>query len=491
MSKYLNPNISDEIPNLWRTTKKNIYTENIIKRLHFIWIGSPLNSSNSKHVENWVTENVECKDYDIYIWYDSKLLDSKQEEEMLNYIININDDQSRVFMCDIRKYPIFSDVFGPLNEIYEYEVGIQLRPGMNEYTREIRNWGMGTDILRLIILYLYGGFYFDVDIFSKKMCDESIFNKKMVTGSGKRFEFMTCFGNFCINSFDEEEGRTVSNNAIYYNPLGKKLFSATKNSEIMEFLLRKVFLGYKNLMDNYYHYLLFSYRQDTLFLTGPGLFRDELESQTIEFSEDFQGSSWTIKNEHYPLLVELLYDLFDDRNAVFASNMILTTYTNNDRLKISLQESLMIINVLEKLIDLYPNETLNVDNVMKNLNSLPSEIFDGLSDELIDFFIRKLLKDGTGYKSFLEKYTNRMLLIKHFIYLVTNNGINAYMDFSENKIGDKLYEILESRYDNENLPKIDFFNKLISIQLQSIEENRPLRDEDIFSPQNNWYCSIQ
>jgi hypothetical protein len=489
MSKYHNPSISNEIPKLWKATKKNIYTENVIKRLHFLWIGSPINSSNSKHVKDWVVENIECKDYNIYVWYDSIFLNSDQEKEMLDYIISLSGDESRVFLCDIRKYPIFDEYFKPLIEIYEYEVGLNVRPGMKDYTRKIRNWGMGTDILRLIILYLYGGFYFDVDLFSKKMCDDSIFNTQTLKEGNKTFNFITCLGNFCINSFEEEEeGSTVSNNAIYYNPQGKNFFNKTTNTEIMGFLLKNIVSDYRILMDNYYHYLLFDYRQDTLLLTGPGLLRDQLEFQVINFPEDFQGSSWTIKDEHYPILVELLYDLFDETNGVFASNMILSVY---DRVKISLEESKIMINILEKLIDLHPDEALTKDTIKTHFNSLPSEMFDGLDDELISLLFHKLLKDGVGYKSFYEKYTDRMLLIKHFIYLVTNNGLNAHMDYSESKLGEQLYKILESKYDNDNLPKLDFFERLISIQLKSVKENTQLTDEDVFPTQSSGYCLIQ
>lgn len=72
MNGYHNPSIG-----IIEASHPINFTEHevLIKRLHFIWLGSPLTSSNAKNLPKWVTINDGCE-YQIYIWYDSVMLNS-------------------------------------------------------------------------------------------------------------------------------------------------------------------------------------------------------------------------------------------------------------------------------------------------------------------------------------------------------------------------------------------------------------------------------
>lgn len=360
LGAYHNPIISEEFPQIWKSDG-NIKIENLIPKLHFIWIGSELNNSNSKNVPKWVKENQGCN-YNIYIWYDSHFFDSIDPiVSMLKYIKTLNklSKDNSLYLCDIRNYPIMElKLAKNILKAYEYEVGLKVRPKMPKYTREIRNWGMGSDILRILILYLYGGFYMDVDMEPTKLCDlEPFINPYEIDGN--KYYIKTCKNSICMSWTVDDE---YINNGLYYHPDGRlkgwykiddngeiddmdymdyldlyykdsydpdNAIDANDNIEVMEMFFEKSWARYKSIMKNYYYYILYNYYNDTLDTFGPGMLLNYFNGRLRfnRFHEDLENhsSSWTHKRDVRLILVRLLTDLIKDIKMVKDTNRLLRT----------------------------------------------------------------------------------------------------------------------------------------------------------------------
>jgi hypothetical protein len=345
--KYHNPPISREFTPMW-DNKKKTKEEHLINKLHFIWIGSPLLENNSKNVPKWVEKNQGCK-YNIYIWYDSHFFDSVDPiESMLEYIVELNklSSDKSVYLCDIRQYPImtanFTKSFSDMMNVYEYEVGLQVRPGLSEYTREIRNWGIGSDILRLVILYLYGGFYVDIDMYPVRLCKLKNRTETITDESGILYYIKTCKNAICM----AYSGKNINNNALYYHPEGRikekqpeiplkeryyefeesKDEEFQKNEEIIGIIFENGWKKYQKIMENYYYFLLYSYFQDTVLLMGPGAlhmyFRDKLNDEFRE-DENVSTNSWNFGSSLDIVRAKLLIELINNDELVISTNKLL------------------------------------------------------------------------------------------------------------------------------------------------------------------------
>lgn len=132
--KYLKCNHDDELLHFFSEIQKkylNYEIKTVPKILHFIWIGSMI---PNKYIDNLNTYIENNDSYEIYLWidinYDFKIPGVK--------IININS----------------------IDIINKHELNI------------LDNYGAKADILRLEILYKYGGIYSDIDSKSLKSFDK-------------------------------------------------------------------------------------------------------------------------------------------------------------------------------------------------------------------------------------------------------------------------------------------------------------------------------
>jgi hypothetical protein len=249
-------------------------SENIIKKVHFIWIGSPFNDSRIiRNLRNWILSQTEK--IEMFLWYDSHFLTSKEIDMMVDAskIVNLDCSQNLIFV-DVRecllvetrkrkrgqqmRYKPHKDL---INE-YEYESGLKGRPETGKLLSFIRNWGYATDILRTIILLNHGGFYFDVDM-----------NPIDINSYRKDFDIKTCPSGFGISvndsktislsyPLDHNKFYTIITNALYLdinNPEGVSLAEKyAKNIRDNSKIIRK----------NEYWYLLLSYISSTIYTTG-------------------------------------------------------------------------------------------------------------------------------------------------------------------------------------------------------------------------------
>lgn len=377
--------------------------EILINRIHFIWLGSSLNPRTAKNIPKWIDENKDCN-FDIYIWYDSKLITIEEEEATYTYVKNLKVSGENLLLCDVRKYDIMNialnDDFVKVIEAYNYESGIWPRSQINILAREIVNWGFVSDVLRMLILYKYQGFYVDVDMEPIRLCE--YFANKRIKSCPIRF----CMTNAReINAFDYDIDNTVTvrslnNNALYYDS------NFDSNFDRMKKYFRIVANGYKWLQDDYYHYLLFNFVKATVLISGPSAVSRTLGISTNDntyfptfdeksnyvlrmFKEDplVASISWTVKKEKYDVLGNLLSDLFNDKDELMRCyyKMFGTKFYD-----LTLIESNWLTEILSSAKYLQVNEK-KLDQKVKALVDKNSDLQISLSKFKIDNLIEKVV----------------------------------------------------------------------------------------------------
>lgn len=430
--EYHNPIIDVIQPNKQLDLLDN---EVLIKRLHFIWLGSPLTLSNSKNVPDWVRINQGCF-YNIYIWYDSIMLDDI--ESMIKFIeyLNTLSSDKMVYLCDVNNYPLLTDEF--IYDAYQYELGLKPRPGINPLANEIKNYGMATDVLRMCILKLYGGFYMDLDMTPTKLC--KYHKKDRIKSCPLRFcialsitpdynkeehdamvyrniyedydEYHDYRAKYGDEKFDrewyfeyiyEDEGIVsgIINNGLYYDP-------SIENSYI-DLYFSKFKYNYARIMKHHFYGYFLKFRETTIMVSGPGIFIDlftksdpdhpELSRNKAvlrDIVEDQEQSthSWIIVNKHTDVLAVLLYELFKDVNLIDLTYDFLN--------KFNLDKNPSIEHKISLILSSY-NSILNINAKLMYADTHTYR-------KIIDSLIKRILSNNQPsiglYIDFADTFTN-------------------------------------------------------------------------------------
>jgi len=131
----------------FKYNNKDNYDNSIImeKNIHFIWIGSVINDKYMNTVINCKKINV---NYSIYLWIDENTL----TPDILDIFENNN----------IITKNIYNELINDELELYVYN-----------QIQKFNNYGYKADIIRLYIVYKYGGIYSDIDSVWLKPFDEN------------------------------------------------------------------------------------------------------------------------------------------------------------------------------------------------------------------------------------------------------------------------------------------------------------------------------
>ncbi|KKK74778.1 hypothetical protein LCGC14_2880350, partial [marine sediment metagenome] len=135
--------------------------------IHVIWIGSAIPAKYLKNIKTWFEI---FKPSNIYLWYDSKNPLFKPGDPLRKQsaggikLRNIND----YAFFNPAHYELPLQIVQKLENIYNIESGktdrvvggVTFGKSTNEM---IINFGLATDILRLLVLYTYPGLYLDTD----------------------------------------------------------------------------------------------------------------------------------------------------------------------------------------------------------------------------------------------------------------------------------------------------------------------------------------
>ena len=171
----------------------SLSSEEFPKILHFIWLGGVPYSENINTVNQWIAENA---DYNIIIWYSEEDLINRASKKQIR--INNNSDFKAMLQSDypsahsVKKY--FNDTFKGKNvsikaleslwESLKQERETSLDQDSLHYVApsdiqslkeafdmealnpipQARNLAAASDIARVLLLYYFGGIYFDFDV---------------------------------------------------------------------------------------------------------------------------------------------------------------------------------------------------------------------------------------------------------------------------------------------------------------------------------------
>lgn len=114
--------------------------------IHVIWLGSPLREKHSERLIKWRTQNPE---HQVNLWIDKSLLTSNQHAQIADFV-----SLHGLNLCDVSKLYTkeMAHFFEFLKDYYD----------IPKYM--VKNYSVPSDIYRFLILYFYGGWYFDTDI---------------------------------------------------------------------------------------------------------------------------------------------------------------------------------------------------------------------------------------------------------------------------------------------------------------------------------------
>jgi hypothetical protein len=392
--------------------------EVLIRRLHFIWLGSPLNYINAKNIPKWVTINQGCQ-YQIYIWYDSNMLDNDGIKLNLEYIQYLNDlSSNHIYLCDVRSYRLFYDDF--IFNSYEYELGLQPRPGINPLASEIKNYGMATDVLRMCILKLYGGFYMDLDMTPNRLCDYMA--DKRIKSCPLRFcialaaipgevdvteEDKEAYDNI-YNDYDnyynyrekydvDELGEGeylyelgdfdngMINNGLYYDP-------SVDHHRYIDLYFSRYKYNYARIMKHHYYPYFLDFRMITIYGSGPDIFAELFIKHNDDYPElssyksilrgiiedPAQSThSWITIAKHKDVLAVLIYELFKDDELIdLAYNFSLkgAEYYEDD------ENDIKVAHILYRYLLIFNNKAVFMYN---NTPTYREELMDKLSNKIL------------------------------------------------------------------------------------------------------------
>ena len=443
--EYFNPSLDI----IHSTTKLDLLADEVlIKRLHFIWLGSSLTLENAKNIPGWVKINQGCF-YHIYIWYDSRLLsDLTLTLEFVEYLNTLSTDKM-VYLCDVNQYPLFNDAKHRIypkdvnddfiSDAYSYELGLTPRPFINPLLKEIKNYGMATDVLRMCILKLYGGFYMDLDMTPTRLCeyhknnrikscplrfcialshkpdyakeehDEEVY-RNIYENYDEYYDYRAKYGD---DKFDEEwyfehiyedEGimSGLINNGLYYDP--------SIETSYIDLYFSKFKYNYARIMKHHYYGYFLTFRETTINASGPGIFIDlfaksdpdhpelsRYKAVLRDIIEDSEQSthSWIIVNKHIDVLAVLMYELFKDENEIDLTYDFLNKFDKDKIPTIEQKISLILYQF---------NAMLNV-KVLLMYSATPTYRM------IMDYLLKRILSDNQPSISLYIDFANAFINI--------------------------------------------------------------------------------
>ena len=254
----LNNNLLNLFSNQGKIILKNYVTNflnggsNLVNKInytvHGIWIGKLIDNSNLDNFIQWRKLN---KNFNFILWFDSLLLFkynvskrkfNKIKEELEKHNIKFNDINT-----------ILEKESKKLIKIYKTEVGLLSRENVEDKYLNIRNYGMATDLLRLVILKNCKGIYIDVDLIPTPV--ECFFKELKIVDS-------------LYVSSKSKFGPPFTNSLLFFNG-NKKGFINKIINKIIELLNLNLY----NNKDNYLDYLTGKYFKDiTVAFSGPGFY---------------------------------------------------------------------------------------------------------------------------------------------------------------------------------------------------------------------------
>ena len=208
----LNDGTNDELPkalnygNLPFVFEKNETYENdvdIPNNIHFIWIGSIIPKKYFDTIINCKKINT---NYNVYLWVDDKSINTEIYNSLIDHKLIVNH--------------IYTELNNPEIEMFNNTI--------INYLNQHENYGYKADVIRLYVVYKYGGIYSDIDSVWIKPLDDNF-----------RYEFVTyridkqC-SNLTNSFFGFNSNSIILKNAIINLELTVNLFLSLANKNIFK-----------------------------------------------------------------------------------------------------------------------------------------------------------------------------------------------------------------------------------------------------------------
>ncbi|WP_305425534.1 TcdA/TcdB catalytic glycosyltransferase domain-containing protein [Photobacterium leiognathi] len=268
------------------------------KKIHFIWLGEPT-QSQIKYIKIWHRANT---DYNVFFWYDSSIflcqeintlfkgVTPEEHIKKRNLLYNkIKDDNVKIddFFLSLnhkKKEALdkIKESYQVISELKKYCTIKDVRESImteiisSPYYFEVKfrgNLAAASDILRLIILFKYGGFYIDVDTLPIK-----------IKSRFKPLRTITVKSNMLLLSGDMNDASYFYSNVVATHNNSMVIFECLKEINRIHSYIQKCHMDNDNDINEYRLDGIFNDSRITLRISGPGLLYNCLYSR-IERTE--------------------------------------------------------------------------------------------------------------------------------------------------------------------------------------------------------------
>jgi mannosyltransferase OCH1-like enzyme len=214
------------------------------KKIHYFWVG---NEISKESIHNITAIKAKNPGFEINLWTDRKLIDKGINNLLFNHMTKEeeeeNDTESNKTKIGKSAYDVGS-LFGlesylnirNIDEAFEFFITEERESSFlkNEYNRNVygnyHNYALASDISRLVILYMEGGIYLDIDVKIKR--------PPFITDKDEFFSKEAKFST--IDSSDGIAFGDVSGTEWHHDEFGNAVIAAPEKSRKVASLLRKM-----------------------------------------------------------------------------------------------------------------------------------------------------------------------------------------------------------------------------------------------------------
>ena len=252
-------------------------------KVHFIWVGNIIPEQYLRNIIDWRNLN---PDIMFFLWIDYRTIRETKKNTIIFYNKLIEHNIKLLDVSDVFRQITNDQMLQNTTLIYETEMGLRPRVLLGDENiilnnMNTKNYGMASDILRILIVKYYGGFYLDTDLVPT-IITQLIPIKKT---------------DFLYASFNN----MFSNQLIYFNSSNYKIIN-----NILQFITNNVIQNLYNNTWNYIRYLSEGdfFREFTVTNTGPAVLdniayrNDSIRKLNwVNEKEEFKEHTWIHRDD--------------------------------------------------------------------------------------------------------------------------------------------------------------------------------------------------
>lgn len=270
--------------------RKTVSRQRIPIKIHFIWIGTIIPDEYLNNIIRWRELNLNMT---VCLWIDQRTIDDTRENIMNFYRKVVQHNIKLLDVAEVFNKITDQRILQEVTQIYETEIGLIPRVLLGDENivledLHIKNYGMATDILRILIVKYFKGFYLDTDLIPTDLNPFVPRNKR----------------SFLYAAFKDR----YSNSFLYFNSSNYE-----KIDTILRYIIDTVIRDLYENKSNYINYLtdMDIFTESTVTMTGP---------QAYDLLQENVGLNLLQKLRWINELDELKMHTWVDKESVFSSN---------------------------------------------------------------------------------------------------------------------------------------------------------------------------